>query len=341
MSVQHTVNYLGWLQEAAYGTDPNPNSNTHYVIGKNVTGQQPSAEVQVNINHYATYEPGQILTTNHQVKASPVGFEPVNCLPLKYIFQEAQDQANPATGISEAAGVFTIDPTTMVPLAQRASWTWRTESSNSGESVRDHYLGNRAIDLTESLNFVGGAAQRLQSVLNYLGLRRVTPATDVSNPPIYPNSTSQSYKKDVNTILTWDGDNMKPEMINFSWTVANEPQTHPVDAQKYPEEQTTGNATYGWTVNIRRAGGNSAKFQIDWRDQLDNQASYNDLRFKIFNTATLYKDYTFGTCTITSIKRNIVKQASVAIPTYEIRAVPTTMAIEFKDGLNKTTFYNL
>lgn len=336
MSKQHTTNYLGWLQEAAYGTDPNPNSNTHYVIGKNVTGQQPSTEVNIIINHYDGYQPGEVQTTNHQVKTAPLGFEPVNCLPLKYLFTE-----NDGTGISEAAGVFTIDPTAMVPLAQRASFTWRTESSNSGESVRDHFLGNRALDLTESLNFVGGAAQRLQSVLNYLGQKRATPGTDVSNPPIYPNSTSESYKKDVNTIFTWDSDDMKPEMINFSWTVENEPQTHVKDAQQFPGEQTTGNGTYGWTINIRRAGGNSAKFQIDWRDQLDNQGSYNDLRFKIFNTATLYKDYTFGECTILSIRKNIVKQASVAIPTYEIRAVPLTMAIEFKDGLNKTTFYNI
>ncbi len=342
MSEQHTVNYLGWLEEQSYGTDPNPNSNTHYVLGKNVTGNLPNPKQEFTVNHNESYAPKEIVTTKHLLETSPLTYEPVNALAWKYMFAGID-----GTGITDDGGanltdgIRTVDPTALVPLAQRASWAFRSDEGNSQQNLRDHYLGNRMLSLVASYNFIGGSAQRLIEVMNYIGQKRATPATDVSNPPIYPQSTKESYKKDTNTVLTWNGQDLIPAMANISTTIQNEPQAHPVDAQKFVEQETTGNQTYAATLNIRRADGNSADLWTDFRSQMDNDDSYNTLIWNIFNTTTQYRAHTFTGCRITEVRRNIVQQAGVAIPTYEIGLVPLAMVPTFKDGLNKTTFYNL
>ena len=75
---------------------------------------------------------------------------------------------------------------------------------------------------------------------------------------------------------------------------------------------------------------------------MDNATSLNTLVFKIYNTATLYKQYTFANCRITDMVENIIIDADfVAHPTYQISLAPLAMTMTFKDGLNKTTFYNI
>lgn len=342
----YLTNFLGWLQEATYGTDPNPNANTHYKIGKFVRGEFPSMKQEVQVNHNDQYHPSELVPTKHVLQGQ-LAYEPVNNLPLKYMFTK-----NDGTGITDDGGanltdgIRTIDPPNdpITPNEQRASWTWRVDTGNQSENLREHYLGDMMTRYTESMNFLN-SDNRLQGAFDYTGQRRVTPATDVSNPPIYPNSTSDSYKKDSNSILTWDGDSLFGEILNFSWTATNAAVTHPTDSfpkTLYVERVTTGNQSYGLAFNVRRAGLNGRALQIDYRDQLDNFGSYKDMNFKIYNTATNYKDYTFSTCFINHIVPNIVIESDIiAHPTWLVSMMPTTMVETFKDGLNKTTFYNL
>jgi len=340
MSETQLTNFLGWLQEATYGTDPNPNSNTHYKLGKNVLGNFPRVKRAVQVNHNNNYQPSERITTTHIIQ-DVIAFEPVNSLALKYVFAQAD-----GTGISEAAGVFTVDPSAIAVNGQRASWTWRTDLGNSTENLRDHYLGNMATRYQEGMNFIGGSDQRLVAGLDYIGQKRVTPATDVSNPPIYPDigttNDNESFKKDGNTVLTYDGDTMLPQVVQYNMTISNEPQSHPVDGQRHVEQVTTGNQTYGLTLNVRRAGGFSKELHVDYRDQLNNDTTGKTLVFQIYNTASLYKKYTFTDCAITDLVENIIIDANfVEHPTYQVTFVPLTVVPEFKDGLNKTTFYNL
>ena len=88
--------------------------------------------------------------------------------------------------------------------------------------------------------------------------------------------------------------------------------------------------------------GFSKQLDIDYADQLTNDTTGKTLIFQIFNTASLYKKYTFTDCAITDLVENIIIDANfVEHPTYQCTMVPLTMVPEFKDGLNKTTFYNL
>ena len=343
---------LGWLQEANYGADPitdlvAPGLTTVYKIGKNVVGNFPRVRQEITVNHNNSYAPSERVINKHIVQDN-LAFEPVNCLPLKYMFTK-----NDGTGITDdgggdlTGGTRTIDPVNdpVPPNEQRASWTWRKDRGNSTENLRDHILGNMMLRFTETFNSIGGPDQRLVNGFDYLGKNRVTPVADISNPPIYPNSSNDSYKKDGNTIITWDGDNMLPQLIQAQWSVSAVPQSHPADVvpvQHNVERVTTGNFTYGAVVNIKRAGGFSKNFDLDLIDQLDNKSSYNDLRVRIHNTASNFKDVTLGGCTITDIQENIIIESEfVAHPTYQITLNPLTWVYTFKDGLNKTTFYNL
>ncbi len=347
MSETQLTSQLGWLQEATYGLDPAQDTNQGFKIGKNIVGNFPRVKQEVTINHNNSYAPSERVITKHVVQDN-LAFEPVNCLPLKYMFTK-----NDGTGITDDGGANltdgtrTIDPVVdpVAPNEQRASWAWRKDRGNSTENLRDHILGNMMLRFTETFNIIGGPDQRLINGFDYLGKKRVTPATDVSNPPIYPNSSNDSYKKDGNTIVTWDGDNMLPQLVQVQWNISAVPQSHPADVtpvQHNVERVTTGNFTYGATVNIRRAGGFSKNFDLDLIDQLDNKSSYNDLRVRIHNTASNFKDVTLGGCTITDIQENIIIESEfVAHPTYQITLLPLTWVYTFKDGLNKTTFYNL
>ncbi len=343
MSETQLTNLLGWLQEATYGVDPAQDTNQGYRIGKNVLGDYPMMEQSITINHNNNYHPSEIIINQHLLKGN-LAFEPVNSLPLKYLFAEKTS----GNGITESSGVFTIDPVNdpIIPNAQRNSWAFRTDLGNSTENLRDHYVGCMAIRYQEGMSFIGGADQRLVAGLDYIGQKRVTPATDVSKPPIYPDMgttlDNESFRKNVNTVLKWDGDSLLPEIVSFNWTVSNEPQSHPVDGQKHVERVTTGNQTYGLTVNVRRAGGFSKQFHIDYRSQLDNADSYKTMLFDIYNTATNYKKYSFTGCRMTKPIENIIIDSDfVAHPTYQISLAPLAMTMTFKDGLNKTTFYNL
>jgi len=340
MSETQLTNFIGWLQEATYGTDPNPNSNTHYKLGKNVIGDYPRVQRNVQINHNNNYQPSERITTKHIVQGN-IAFEPVNSLALKYLFTQVD-----GTGISEAAGVFTIDPSAIAVNGQRNSWAWRSDLGNSTENIRAHYLGNMVIRYQEGMNFIGGSDQRLLAGIDYIGQKRATPATDVSNPPIYPDigttNDNEHFKKDGNTVLSWDGDTMLPQVVQFNHTISNEPQSHPVDGQRHVERVTTGNQTYGLTLNVRRAGGFSKQLDVDYADQLINDTTGKTLVFQIYNTASLYKKYTYTDCGITDMVKNIIIDSDfIAHPTYQVTMAPLTMIAEFKDGLNKTTFYNL
>jgi hypothetical protein len=342
----YLTNYLGWLQEATYGADPNQDTVQGYRIGKYVRGAFPSMKREIQVNHNNNYYPSELVPTK-DILAGNLAFEVVNCLPLKHLFTKAD-----GTGISDDGGanltdgIRTIHPVNdpITPNEQRASWSWRVDTGNSSENLREHYLGNMLADYTETMNFFS-SDDRLQGAFNYVGKKRATPATDVSKPPIYPQSTSDSYKRDTNTILKWDGDSLLGEILNFSWTATNAQASSPVDAspkQLHVEQVTTGNQSYGLAFNVRRAGLNGRALQIDYRDQLDNFGSYNNMQFKIYNTASLYKDYTFSTCHINNIVPNIIFESEIlAHPTWLVSMMPTTMSMTFKDGLNKTTFYNI
>lgn len=346
MSETYLTNHIGWLQEATYGTDPNPNSNPNYHLGKPTgpMGNLPRVKQEIQVNHFNSYAPGEIVRTK-QVVDDNLNFEPVNCLPWKYMFQKID-----GTGITDDGGgnqtdgIRTVAPGAITPSEQRASWTFRTDTGNSSENIREHILGNRMTRLMETFNFIAGSDARLQSAISYIGKKRATPATDVSNPPIYPQSISKSYKKATSTVLTWDGDSMLPQVVQFSWFVQNEFASNPVDNQQYIEEATTGNQTYGFVLNVRRAGGFPINIKTDQVDQIENNGSKNDMIFKIFNDDVndLYKQITFSTCTITDIVLNhVIDQNFQQVPTFAVLYTPLSITPVFKDGLNKATFYNI
>ena len=339
MSETELVNHIGILHEPtnAVGTDAiNPASTTHYLLGKATEpmGDYPNEELKFQPMYFNSYETGEILRTSSKVVGDPLLFEPVNCYPWKFLF------CSGSTGISTDAGspdLFTIDPITS---GQRSSFTKRTDAGNSSINDRDHYLGNRLFDYSEVFDFFDPTGEpRLQSSWNDEGLRRVDPESDVSNPPIYPNSTSNSYKKDDNTVLTWDDDSMLPEIGSFRWGVQLGTKDHPIDNQLYPEAYTTGNMLVNFSFTIRRAGGTSTSIRTDHK-ALVSSGTTKDIHFKIHNTATLYKDVVLNDC-VWNMKRNHVIDNLMRMPTWIVTGIAKTITPTFKDGLDKTTFYEL
>ncbi len=336
MTEIYLTNYIGILHEAVYATDIiDPANTTHYMIGKLT---QPAGDL---IREVLSFQPfwfdsfqiGQIVITNSVAQGDPILFDPVNCYPWRFVFTVPVTD----TDISEAAGVFTITP---VITGERSSFTMRTDHGNSSENIRDHFVGCLITDYSESMLFATGM-ERLKASITYRGLRRVAPASDVSNPPIFPNSTSNRYKKDTNTVLTWDGDSMLPEIISFRWGVQIDFEDHPVDIvdQKYFEKITTGNAKPNFDFTIRRAGGTSKKIRDDFIN-LSTSGTRKEIVFRIYNSATEYRQVTLTDCVWNMVPNHTIDDQKVE-NIWIITGIAESMSLEFKDGLNKTTFYGI
>ena len=336
VQLTHLTGELGILNEAAWATDIiNPATTTHYKLGKYVkdVGDFAVEESSHQVNYYDSLNPGEIITTKTDVKTDWI-FESVN----SWMYFHAMSDKDGA-GISEAAGVFTQTPITAIG-AQLGSFTSRYDTGNAAENVREHVVGHKVQRLAESINLID-PLQRLQTTLSTIAQRRVDPVSDVSNVPIYPSSISSSYHRDTNMILTWDGDSMRPEVVDFTWNVLNDLDPRPVDGQKYIEALPNGHRLVSWTMNLRRAGGNTKEVWTDYKDQILNNTA-KTLRFKLFGTdGSNYKDLTFSSNYINVKKNKVTTLLEGVLPTYRMTGIATTLAIEFKDGLNKTTFYKV
>lgn len=338
MSETELTNHYGILHEPtdAVGIDAiDPANTTHYFIGKATQsmGNLPKEELKFQDHNFNSYYPGQINITSSKVIGESLILEPVNLYPWKFIF------CSGATGIATDSGTPDLYTFTPITEGQRSSFTARTDIGNSSINDRDHFLANRIYDYSEIFNFADPAEPRLQMSWTADGLRRVDPASDVSNPPIYPNSTSNSYKKDPNTVLTWDGDSMLPEIASFRWGIQIGNKDHPIDNQLYNEAYTTGNALINFNFLIRRAGGTSSSIRADTK-VLSSAGTTKDIVFKIYNTATLYRQVVLNDC-YWNITRNHEIDNLMGIPHYIVQGIAKTITPTGKDGLNKTIFYEL
>ena len=290
--VRETTDLIGWALEAAAEEDPIDADTDLYwrfgILTQDETNYHPT-ELQ---NHEPVYYadsrmPGDSQQPTTSTSGS-LAYYPVNGIPLYWILGNS----------SSAAGVHTLSnidtgslPTITIRSERTGGDTARYESARgakiNGISGYINFLANTKV-LSEILSYTAISVSAADLAAVHTGYKYPTDDYTLSG-----TERTGRYKKDTNTVFTWNSASILSEATMFKYDVAGVVEPVYIENQADPEYLDEGEYLPTFSIGVWRGGTNPETMHTDYL-----AGTQRTLNFKIYNGASYYRDITWTKATL-------------------------------------------
>lgn len=336
--MSHRIQDIGILPEETFGTNVITSKDVlYYHIGLIFTEFMfPIKKQTIVVEHLGdSRDPSSIEVTKTWVEGN-IPFEFVNGYPFFFALAHGinTDPSEAAVGgISQDATsnpntIYTIDP---IDDGECQAFDCKWETSDGSNRIQMVATGCRVHTLTASIEFTTNSL--LVGMFQFRGQQLVEQIFTPRTSPVWPDgnatSTQRPYKYGDNTVVTWDGDDIKKYMDSITINVITTQTLDTINGQSYPQFIRSGvRGAIGIAWNMGRQD------YIDiFTDFLAQEAAdtFKTLIFKIYATPTKYIKFTFSNVAI-NMDLNHAIETSLQKTKFLVVGLAKGLILEFVDG---------
>lgn len=258
---------------------------------------------------------------------SGVAYYPVNGAALYLLLGQSSTAGDP-----EAHTMTNIDTGT------QPTFTARSELAGGDVAKYFSASGCKVSSLSNMIDLSGNFPY-LSETLTFDAIKTNDPPTyDGVVARFYPTNDgtitgtqrTDRYKKDANTVFTWHSVDYLPYLQHFNCMLrANHILGH-VENQAELEYINEGKYSFGFSFTLLRGAD-----QTVWEDF--NAETQDDLVFKIYNTATRYRQITFTNCSLITCKAPHSEDHNMK--TWLVQGMAEDQTSIVVDEIDKTVYY--
>ena len=245
--------------------------------------------------------------------------------------------------VDDGSNQYTITPITDGELV---SYNTRFHLKNTDTAnIQKTVLGCRTNQYTMSLDLTQKKLPLAQTEV-FLGQKIVPVQAGTADYVLeVPDSLDKLFYWDntANSVFTWDGESMKDELLNLSFTVDNVNSLGRIAGQHYPRDNVTGDRIM--VIGLRLERRNSTSIFDDYMSQAGTDAIpadiFKNVVFKIPNVNGKFIQLTMNNIGINSLKMNHAFREGKEIPTWDLKGTVQTVAPVIKDGITTLSHWGL
>lgn len=330
--VPHRVQHMGWKMQAAALTDPVTGSGTpYYKFGAATKSLGNFVNYKQFINpvyRSDSRDPAYLAMIDSSEINETLGFVPVNAMP----FYLALGQTNQVTDTKTITGIET---------GELPKFAVRWETSNGTDIIRKTAVDCKVNTLSWQMDFTAKNSHPTVG-LNINARKIISASYAATMAPSVLYASEVPFYDSSNSVATWDGDSIKPELLTFSYSLSNQNRFVGLQNQNYNEWVLEGNRTHQIEFTMLRGTTAGSNMYTDFLDQIDNASSYSmkDVVFKMYQmgSATNYIKLSLSSVALLACEMNMINTVEGERPVYNCTGLAKSLSVEAKDGATYPTY---